>query len=158
VKEKILADIREALRTPMPEEHPDPGPDGPQVPSEVKDPVSTFRERFEAAGGVWIESEDELPPDAEVTDCDLAIAETGSIGLIAREGRGRRAGLLPDVHAVRLRRDQIVATLEEWFEYLRPRMGSQAVLITGPSRSADIEQILTIGVHGPGKLYAIVRP
>jgi L-lactate dehydrogenase complex protein LldG len=173
MRDKILADIREALKIPLPEMHPDPGPGWPLTPSNGRGLIEEFREKFEAVGGVWIETDDpdkviqgkvwRSGPigdpnqwDATVTDCDVAIAETGSFGLIAKPGRGRLASLVAPVHYVLVRRDQFVKTLDDWLAYLQPRLGSQAVLITGPSRSADIEQILTIGVHGPGKVYAVL--
>ncbi len=156
MREKILADIREALKSPMPDPHHDPGPSWPVAPTNGKGLIEQFRENFEAVGGVWLESERDLPSDAEISDCDVAIAETGSFGLIASSKRGRMAGLACSTHAVRVRRDQFVATLEDWLAYLEPRLRRQAVLITGPSRSADIEQIITIGVHGPGKVYAVL--
>lgn len=169
-REKILADIRAALKTPMPEAHPDPGPAWAGSSADGKGLIEEFRERFEAVGGVWAPTEPEISGkvwrggpvgdpnqwDAMVTDCDVAIAETGSFGLIARPGRGRLASLVAPIHIVRVRRDQFVATLDDWLSHLQPRLRSQAVLITGPSRSADIEQVITIGVHGPGTLYAVL--
>lgn len=174
-RDKILADIREALRTPMPEPHHDPGPARPSNAA-----PRTFRESFEAAGGIWLEADglDDAKrkiralvdgriwdggemgdPDsiaATVTTCDRAIAETGSFGLVARPGQGRLMSLVAPVHFVLVRRDQIVETLDEWLAWLQPRRRGAAVLITGPSRSADIEQVLTVGVHGPAKVYAVL--
>jgi L-lactate utilization protein LutC len=180
-RDKILADIREALKTPMPEAHHDAGPAWTSsAPANGKSLVETFREKFEGVGGVWVEAKgldaakkkirelvkgriwdggelaDPNTIEATVTTCDMAIAETGSFGLVARPGQGRLMSLVAPVHFVLVRRDQFVATLEDWLGWLQPRMRAAAVLITGPSRSADIEQVLTVGVHGPAKVYAVL--
>jgi L-lactate dehydrogenase complex protein LldG len=95
-----------------------------------------------------------------VTGCDGAIAETGSLVLLPGEGRPRAASLLPPVHLAIVRRGDLRFSL---FEYLRERGGAIAsasgcVVVTGPSRTADIELTLTLGVHGPGKVIVVVGP
>jgi hypothetical protein len=90
-----------------------------------------------------------------VTLADRAVAETGSIVQVARPFRPRSISLLPPAHLVVLPEERIAADLEELFDLLTPELASQAgylTLITGPSRTADIEKVLTIGVHGPGRL------
>jgi L-lactate dehydrogenase complex protein LldG len=198
-REAILGAIREALRRPSPPAHAEVGPASPSSgPVESADLAAAFRERFEAAGGVWHEAADLagaarliealLPPGpvwvaldglaldrpgvlrampprdrfdslvATVTGVDCAIAETGSLGLFFAPGAGRLASLVAPVHVAIVRRDQHVATLEHFLGRVQAHLGprSAAVLVTGPSRSADIEQILTIGVHGTREVHVIV--
>jgi len=95
---------------------------------------------------------------ATVTGVDCAIAETGSLGVLFAPGAGRLASLVAPVHVAVVRRDQFVATLEHFLCRAQVHLGprSAAVLITGPSRSADIEQVLTIGVHGTREVHVIV--
>lgn len=102
-----------------------------------------------------------------ITSCDLAIAETGSLLMCSRSGRERVASLLPPVHVAIVERRQIVPDLMDAIAFLGGGPGtkrsrepaefpSNAVLITGPSKTGDIELQLTTGVHGPGKWHVIV--
>ncbi len=85
-----------------------------------------------------------------------AVAETGSLVLDARDGR--RTQLLPPTHLVWLRASDVHATLRDALRALGPDLPSALGLHSGPSKSADIGQILVRGVHGPGRLIvAIVR-
>jgi len=87
-----------------------------------------------------------------VTGALCAIAETGSLVLVSGAGETLTASLLPPVHAVVLRTGQIVPTVAEALARPEVRRAAAGVIVTGPSRTADIEMALTIGVHGPGKL------
>lgn len=66
--------------------------------------------------------------------------------------------LLPPVHIAVFRRERILTGLDEFFSLvpMPAERSSSTVFITGPSRTADIEQILVRGVHGPGEVHAIV--
>jgi L-lactate dehydrogenase complex protein LldG len=103
-----------------------------------------------------------LGPLAELsvglTGAHAAIAESGSIVLASGPGRGRLASLLTPLHIAILRRDRIVRTLEDIFAQRPelPTMGSNCVIITGPSRTADIEMTLSRGVHGPREIHVII--
>lgn len=96
----------------------------------------------------------ELTPDpwaaaTAVTLADVAVAESGTIVCLAGPNRGRLASLTCEFHVVVVTTSRLVATLEDAV----PRMSFRnAVWITGPSRTADIEGQLVRGVHGPGKL------
>lgn len=83
-----------------------------------------------------------------------AVAETGSLLMDARDGR--RAQLLPPVHLVVVREDDVFPTLAEALAALAPDLPSGLGLHSGPSKSADIGQILVEGVHGPGRVVALV--
>jgi L-lactate dehydrogenase complex protein LldG len=93
-----------------------------------------------------------------LTGALAGLADTGSLALVSGPGRGRIASLLPPVHIAVLRADQIVPSLGA-FLAAHPDVadaGSNLVLITGPSRTADIEMTLTRGVHGPGHVHVVI--
>lgn len=90
---------------------------------------------------------------------DHAVANTGSLILRGGPGRGRSVSLLPGILFGIFREDQIVNRLGEAFAHVGDAdnpMPSSYTVITGPSRSADIENDLTIGIHGPGKVFAVI--
>jgi L-lactate dehydrogenase complex protein LldG len=95
-----------------------------------------------------------------ITACDALIAQTGSILLTARSAGGRALSVLPPHHLVIARADQILPDLPSAFELLSARYGenypSFITLITGPSRTGDIERILVLGAHGPKNLTVIL--
>lgn len=103
-----------------------------------------------------------LAPMAELsvglTGAHAAIADSGSIVLASGPGRGRLASLLTPFHIAILRRDRIVRNLETLFAERPelPTLGSNCVIITGPSRTADIEMTLSRGVHGPREIHVII--
>ncbi len=98
-----------------------------------------------------------------ISGADAAIAESGSIVVVSGEGRGRLASLIAPVHIALLPAECVVRTLPDAFELLKTRFGREVVheranvaIISGPSRSADIEQTLTLGVHGPKEIHVII--
>lgn len=91
-----------------------------------------------------------------VTGALAGIAETGSLVLVGGEGRPLTASLLPDVHIAILRESNLVPTLSDVLCRPEIRTASTAVIITGPSRTGDIEMTLTIGVHGPKELHVLL--
>jgi len=93
-----------------------------------------------------------LACDVGITSCDSAIAETGTLMMVARPGQERVASLLPPIHIAIVHRRQIVPDLIDAFDQL----ASNVTFITGPSKTGDIELQLTTGVHGPGKWRVIV--
>ncbi len=98
-----------------------------------------------------------------ITGVEYALAETGSLVAASWTEGAQLASLAPPVHVALYRRTQLVATLDEVLERLRvacatreAAWGRSVVFITGTSRTADIEQILIRGVHGPGEVHAIL--
>jgi len=99
-----------------------------------------------------------------ISGANMAIAETGTLVLVTNEGNADLTTTLPPVHIALFGIDKIVATLDDAVAVLRmlPRSATGQIIssyvnwITGPSRSADIEQSLTIGVHGPGELHCVI--
>ncbi len=101
----------------------------------------------------------EFSADAGVTSVDYGIAETGSLVVLAAPGNGRAVSLLPLVHIAVLRASDIVYELGALFERIKREHGklpSATTFITGPSRTADIELVLTVGVHGPRELHLVL--
>ncbi len=93
-----------------------------------------------------------------ITTADYLIARTGSIILTSLSAAGRRLSVLPPVHIVIAAERQIVPSLDEAFRQLKGKSfdWSYAVLITGPSRTSDIEKQLVLGAHGPKRLVVII--
>lgn len=89
-----------------------------------------------------------------VTKAICGLADTGSILIVDGEGSPLYASLLPEVHIAVLRKSTILPSLENAMSLVRE--SKAAVFITGPSRTADIEMTLTIGVHGPGELHVFL--
>lgn len=97
-----------------------------------------------------------LTPDpdlpAGLSGALAAVAESGTLVLTSGPGRPLTASLLPPLHFVILHERDILARLPEALRLPALRQAAAAVLISGPSRTADIEMTLTIGVHGPAEL------
>lgn len=96
--------------------------------------------------------------DVGITSADYALADTGTLVLLASPREARMISLLPPAHIAVVPRERILTGLDELFSLLPnpAEATSSMVLITGPSRTADIEQILVRGVHGPGLLTVVV--
>jgi L-lactate utilization protein LutC len=93
-----------------------------------------------------------------ITSADYALADTGTLVMLSSAREPRMISLLPPVHIAVLPREKILTGLDELFTLLPDPSSetSSMVLITGPSRTADIEQILVRGVHGPGEIHVVV--
>jgi L-lactate dehydrogenase complex protein LldG len=94
-----------------------------------------------------------------VTGAFAAIAETGTLMLVSGATTPATTSLLPEVHVAVVFAGRIVDTLEDAFALLRQeavRWPRAVNLVSGPSRTADIEQSVTLGAHGPSRLHIIV--
>ena len=93
-----------------------------------------------------------------ITGAFAGIAESGTIAVVSGAGRSRLASLLAPVHIAVLRADRMYPSLAAFLAAHADiaEQGSNLVLITGPSRTADIEMTLTRGVHGPGEVHVVV--
>jgi L-lactate dehydrogenase complex protein LldG len=88
-----------------------------------------------------------------------AVAETGTLMLPSAPERPTTLNLLPDTAIVVLRAERVVGAYEEAWDLLRREIGAMprnVMLVTGPSRSADIEQALELGAHGPRRLHVVL--
>lgn len=96
--------------------------------------------------------------DIGITSADYFLSDTGTLVMIASPAEGRLVSLLPPAHLAVVPVERILTGLDELFTLLPgpAAQTSSLVLITGPSRTADIEQILIRGVHGPGQLTVVI--
>ena len=149
------------------------------------DPINRFKESVESVAGHCIVTTDvtdslnqiiadlkaeriaysDNPPNAHdifqfdvgVSTAQAGIAETGTLVLDSACERHRLVSLVPPVHIAVVNASAIVETLSDALTLLQRKEISPAItFITGPSRTADIELTLAIGVHGPQELYVIV--
>jgi L-lactate dehydrogenase complex protein LldG len=97
-------------------------------------------------------SEDE----AGVSRAAFGLADTGSVVLAAGPEEPRARSLLPPVHVTILEAERILPGLADLFRELGAELPSALAIVTGPSRTADIEQKLVIGVHGPGEVHIVI--
>ena len=97
-----------------------------------------------------------------ITEADYAIADTGTLVLLADKDRPRGVSLLPPIHLAILRPENMVSNIRDLFILLKDRIDTSGdvkscmTFITGPSRTADIELNLTLGVHGPKELFVLI--
>jgi len=99
-----------------------------------------------------------------ISGANAALAESGTVMLVTNEGNAALVTTLPPVHISVFGIDKLVAGLDDATAMLKmlarsatgQRISTYVDFITGPSRSGDIEQSLTIGVHGPGEMHCVV--
>jgi L-lactate dehydrogenase complex protein LldG len=95
--------------------------------------------------------------DAAVTSCELLIARTGSIVMSAASPSGRTVSVYAPIHICIAYTDQLVYDIKEGLQLLKEKyqqhLPSLITFATGPSRTADIEKTLVVGVHGPKEVY-----
>jgi L-lactate utilization protein LutC len=96
--------------------------------------------------------------DYGITSADYALADTGTLVMLSSPQEARMISLLPPAHIAVVPEDRVLSSLDELLTLLPnpAEQTSSMVLITGPSRTADIEQILVRGVHGPGEVHAVL--
>ena len=100
-----------------------------------------------------------------ITSADFCLADTATLVMKTRSGQARSASLVPEIHAAVIRKDQIIADLQELYfllthdpQHVQEGLTNCLTLITGPSKTADIEMCMVHGVHGPRELYLFVLP
>jgi L-lactate dehydrogenase complex protein LldG len=94
-----------------------------------------------------------------LTGCFCAIAETGTVLLLSSPATPKVTALLPETHVCVVRKPRLVDTMEDAFALVRAEVGDppRAVFfVSGPSRTADIEQTIVIGAHGPYRVHVIL--
>jgi L-lactate dehydrogenase complex protein LldG len=110
-------------------------------------------------GGISCTSVDEDIQETVVgiTSCEYLIARLGSVMVSSRSASGRKMNVFPEVHIVVAYTNQLVPDLKQAFAHISNKYGrkfpSMITVITGPSRTADIEKTLVMGAHGPRELY-----
>jgi L-lactate dehydrogenase complex protein LldG len=100
--------------------------------------------------------------DIGITEVDYAIADTGTLVLLTDKNQPRSVSLLPPIHLAIVRPENLVRNINDLFIILKSWLQNSEditscmTFITGPSRTADIELSLTLGVHGPKELYVLI--
>jgi L-lactate dehydrogenase complex protein LldG len=97
--------------------------------------------------------------EAGITRCEALIALTGSIMVCSSGASGRRMNVFPPVHVVLAAKSDLVPSINAGFMRIEERYQerpSHISLITGPSRTADIEKTLVMGAHGPKELIVLM--
>ena len=122
----------------------------------VWDQIEGFDAAALGANGISVTRGPDPKITLGITAASAAIAETGTLLLMSGNGSPLSASLLPEIHVAIVPASQIVWSLEQALRHPGLPEASAAVLITGPSRTADIEMTLTIGVHGPKELIVFV--
>ncbi len=97
---------------------------------------------------------------ASLTGCELLVARTGSIILTSRQESGRTVSVYAPIHICLAYTDQLVYDIKEGLLLIKDKyegkLPSLITLATGPSRTADIEKTLVVGVHGPKEVYVFL--
>jgi L-lactate dehydrogenase complex protein LldG len=111
----------------------------------------------ERVAGLSFEVTRERAADSKVgiSQLDWAMASTGSLIQDAAPVERRLASTLPAIHIAIVETSRLVPDMPAVFSKIRPEQTNYISFITGPSRTADIERVLTIGVHGPEKLIIV---
>lgn len=98
--------------------------------------------------------------DAAITDCEYLVARTGTVVLSAAQPSGRALPVYAPVHLIIAYTHQMVFDLKDALHKLKDKYGSELPsaisFATGPSRTADIEKTLVVGIHGPKEVYVFL--
>jgi L-lactate utilization protein LutB len=182
-RDQMFMRVRGALGRSVNDPAPEPPPVRLQIPnSSLADRPAQFSAALTALGGqvilpyskedvreaikrivrgrsvVTTEAGDVTTAEVGINFADYALADTGSLVFLSASHESRLISLLPPVHIALVAREKILSGLDELFTLVpQPVAQSSAmVLITGPSRTADIEMRLVRGVHGPGEIHVII--
>lgn len=96
-----------------------------------------------------------------LTGCFCGIGETGTLLLLGALATPKVTALLPETHICVLSKSRIVPTMEDAFQTMRDEIGElprATFFVSGPSRTADIEQTIVIGAHGPYRVHVVMVP
>ncbi|MFM2048905.1 MAG: hypothetical protein RI955_1453 [Bacteroidota bacterium] len=100
------------------------------------------------------------PCDAGITGCESLVARTGTITLSSKQQSGRVLGIYPPIHIVIAFSGQVVNDLKDSITAIKEKYPEQIPSLinfaTGPSRTADIEKTLVVGVHGPKEVFVFL--
>jgi len=119
-------------------------------------------QRLLKQGGIPFESNTERFTELKlgITRCEYLVARLGSVMVSSRISPGRRMNVFPEIHLILAYTSQLVPDLRQAFQNIRKQYGqdfpSMISLVTGPSRTADIEKTLVLGAHGPKELYVFL--
>ena len=135
------------------------------APISFADPVAAFREALAAAGGELVRLDDRLALEAQLATAERdtivleggpAVAESGAVWWVPRSEDQRRAAFLAERVWLVVARDQLVDDLHAAYRRIDPAASYYGCFMAGPSKTADIEQALVIGAHGPRALHVLL--
>ena len=119
-------------------------------------------QRLLKQGGIPYESSPDRFNEMQIgiTRCEYLVARLGTVMVSSRVSPGRRMNVFPEIHLILATTSQLVPDLKQALQKIRKKYGedfpSMISLITGPSRTADIEKTLVMGAHGPKELYVFL--
>ncbi len=127
---------------------------GEEIKPDVQSLVEVARKQLRQA---FIDSE------MGISGANIAVAETGTLVIVANEGNDRLVTTLPPIHVAIIGYEKLVATMDEATSIIKvlarsatgQKQTAYVSFITGPSRTTDIEKTLALGVHGPKELHII---
>jgi L-lactate utilization protein LutC len=159
--DRLVAELGDRRAVGGPEWGAEPGPSAASVVVSAEPEAVTLGERLRARG---VEVGAATPERAAaaglgITSATAAIAATGSVVLDSRRAGGRVASLLPAVHLCVVPVNRLFTTPGDVLRHLgsgADALPPSLVLVTGPSRTGDIEQLLTLGAHGPTALHVVL--
>ena len=121
---------------------------------------TALKEKLSNAGFSTVYSDDVAVCDAAITGCESLIARTGSMVMSSAQLSGRTVSVYAPVHICIAYSKQLVYDIEDGLQQLREgyeqQFPSMVTLATGPSRTADIEKTLVVGVHGPKEVFCFL--
>ena len=121
---------------------------------------TNIQDKLSRAGFSIVYSDDVAVCDAAITGCESLIARTGSMVMSSAQLSGRTVSVYAPVHICIAYTNQLVYDIGEGLQQLREGYGqkfpSMVTLATGPSRTADIEKTLVVGVHGPKEVFCFL--
>jgi L-lactate dehydrogenase complex protein LldG len=119
-----------------------------------------LQDKLSVAGFSTVYSDDVATCDAAITGCESLIARTGTMIMSSAQLSGRTVSVYAPVHICIAYSNQLVYDISEGLQQLREAYGknfpSMVTLATGPSRTADIEKTLVVGVHGPKEVFCFL--
>lgn len=162
LRASIPSGTRERTGAPHLSPQPHPGAYRPPVAAGAEADQSRRIARFvallEASGAqvVHHDSNDTVPDDAARFDAELGVAESGALWIVPRTTQERQRLFLAEHVAIRVRATSVVDTLHDAYARLDVAASPFGCFVTGPSKTADIEQTLVIGAHGPLGLTVVL--
>ena len=135
---------------------------GQNLPADVVMAPDPALDRYDWASQKMLAIRRGKPVDADqvgVTGAVCGIAETGTLMMASGPEHPTTLNFMPETHVVVVRADQMVGAYEEGFDLLRAKgemLPRTVNLITGPSRTGDIEQKIELGAHGPRRLHIVI--
>ena len=121
---------------------------------------TALKEKLSNAGFSTVYSDDVAVCDAAITGCESLIARTGSMVMSSAQLSGRTVSVYAPVHICIAYSKQLVYDIEDGLQQLlegyEQQFPSMVTLATGPSRTADIEKTLVVGVHGPKEVFCFL--